>query len=265
MHYLVRRSGASDPHSYRHAIMSWVVLSDDVILHIMQIAPLTSMRTLLLLESRSALLGRKQARLSDARRLLAHPFCIPAKHILSRPHAMRLLDLSAMHIGGDKMKDFCRALMSGAIACIEELYLHKNHIDDEGMQAFSAVILRGELTSLTHLSFENNRIGDIGMVAFSDASSNRALIGVMTLSLGSNLFGNCGMRAFSRMLIGGAMPSLKNLYLHRNGFDEEGAHALSAAIVENALPALSQVVVPTGHEDNSSLVTACQIHGIDIL
>ena len=66
---------------------------------------------------------------------------------------------------------------SGALANLEELYLHRNKIGDAGMGALAGACASGGLANLKILYLHRNKIGDDGITALADAleSSSGAL------------------------------------------------------------------------------------------
>ena len=228
----VGRRGATRQAGAGETSSMWSWLPDELLQRIVQLvaerAP-RSLAILALLDQRSRSLAA--ARLTCMKPLLTSPFSLTVQQIFSGTGAERL-NLFNHALRSEHMEVFGGALVSGALASLEKLFLNLNAIGDDGMSALASACASGALAQCTSINLSWNRIGDAGLSALAGALSS------------------------------GALPQLKDLRLAGNQIGGIGVSALADAVGKGALASLETLAVDD--DEHPALEAACQARGVDL-
>ena len=151
----------------------WSWLPDELLQRIVQLVAERAPRALaivVLLDQRSR--ASAAARLARMKPLLTAPFRLTVQHIFD---GSGTLDLSGRALRSEGMEVLGLALVSGALASLEVLFLENNQIRDAGLSALAEAVGKGALDKLTRLRLNSNQIGDAGLQALADALGKGAL------------------------------------------------------------------------------------------
>ena len=224
--------------------MSWSALPDDLVSHLLHLAPAQSLPPLVRLEQRTRSSPAATARLQHLRVLVKPPFSQPSRSILGCARDTSSccaedfgqVETATFVLDDCSLRGFAQALASGAMEQLQELKLMSSNLRDPGFIALAAALGKGALPQLEALCVSFNAISDAGVLALFDAASTP-----------------------------GALQRLTRLSLNHNPFGEAGLRAVVTALGSpTVLPSLQSLVMPISLRTDAQLRLACSVRRISV-
>ena len=170
------------------------------------------------------------------------------------------------------MQILATSLDAGAFPQIRRLDILYTNLEDSTLCQLIGPLSRGALPSLVTFCLSGNFAGDPFMIGFSDAIAKGALSTLRDLDFSRNNIGDAGVASFAGACRQGALPRLTTLSLTRQvplRLGVSGIQALAAALSDSALPSLTLLLISippewNGQEDSATLEHVCKKRAIQL-
>ena len=285
---LVRAMQVEEEEFSAALVTGWPSLPNEVLKHVITLAPVASLPVLAELERRTHPLAAE--RLASMKQLslaqdsgLINDGCeqFDADQILGRvdmkasalqdprvapnaPHDPHwYLGADIYECSNEGMRAFAKALGDGAFPEVRNLSIIFTNLADSTLRQLIGPLSCGALPALVDFCLEANFASDPFMIQFSDAIATGALRALRMLNFSLNHIGDDGVTAFAGACLKGALPQLTQFQLRQNyPVGEPGIQALAAALSESALPSLSMLLLSPEWRNHVNLKPVCEKRAI---